>query len=258
MSEKFVKNRINDVEFFTSTSLEGIDFIKHFFSTRIGGKSTGPFESMNLGIYTGDAPENVQYNLNKMFDSAKMHNDKITYLKQEHSDKFYIVDNKNFPDIRGRYGDALITAEKGIAIGVFTADCVPVILVDTHNRIAAVVHAGWKGTELKITSKVLNYMMSNMGTDSKDITAAIGPSIGPCCFEVGLEVAEKFTCIFERENKFYVDLWKENIKQITDCGVLRDRISNSMVCTSCNIGIVFSYRRESGNTGRLGTFVELI
>lgn len=258
MNMEFTKNRVKDVEFLTSPKLTEVDFIKHFFSTRIGGRSTGVFESMNLGIYTDDDKDNIQYNLDKMFESARMDRDKITYLKQEHSDKFYIVNNNNYNDIRGQCGDALITAERGIAIGVFTADCVPIILVDTCKRIIAVIHAGWKGTEMQIASKVLNYMKANLRTDPMDIAVAIGPSIGSCCFEVGLEVGNKFNFVHESKNKFYVDLWKENIKQLTDCGVLEDRISNSRICTSCNNNIVFSYRKESGNTGRLGTFVEII
>lgn len=257
MNEDFVINRVNDLEFYTSPNLANVEFTKHFFSTRIGGISTGAFESLNLGVYTNDVDENIQYNLDKIFSSAKMHSNKITYLKQVHSDKFFVVNNDNYLDVRGQNGDALITSEKGIAIGVFTADCVPLILVDTHNKIVAVVHAGWKGTALNIVGKVLKYMKINMGTDSKNVFAAVGPSIGPCCFEVGVEVAEKFNFVYENENKLYVDLWKENVKQITDFGVSKDRISSSMICTSCNCDIVFSYRKESGNTGRLGTFVEI-
>lgn len=257
MSKEFVDNKVIDVEFYTSTKLINIDFLKHFFSTRIGGVSAGAFESLNLGIYTNDLEENIQYNLHKIFNSAGMHSDKITYLKQVHSDKFFIVNRDNFLEIRGQCGDALITSERGIAIGIFTADCVPIILVDTLNKIVAVIHAGWKGTALNITGKVLDYMIRDMGTDAKNVVAAIGPSIGPCCFEVGLDVAEKFSYVVENKEKFYVDLWKENIKQLTDYGVQKENISSSMICTSCNSKKVFSYRKDSGKTGRMGTFIEI-
>ncbi len=253
----FAINKVNDLEFYTSTNLANVGFTKHFFSTRIGGISTGAYESLNLGVYTNDKDENIQYNLDKIFSSAKMHSDKITYLRQVHSDKFFVVNKDNYMDIRGQNGDALITSDKGIAIGVFTADCVPLILIDTYNKIVAVVHSGWKGTALNIVGKVLKYMKINMGTDPRSVVAAVGPSIGPCCFEVGLEVAEKFKFVYEYENKLYFDLWKENIKQIADFGVSEDRISSSMICTSCNNNIVYSYRKEFGNTGRLGTFVEI-
>lgn len=258
MGGKFIKNRTKDIEFFTSPNLSSLGFVKHFYSTRTGGISEGAFESMNLGLYTGDVPENIEYNLNIIFNAAGMHRNKTTYLKQEHSDKFYVVSSENYTEIRGRGGDALITSERGIAIGVFTADCVPVVLVDAENSIAAVIHAGWKGTELKITGKVIDYMKSNMGTNPVNIYAAIGPSIGPCCFEVGPEVAERFTWVSKRENKFYVDLWKENIMQMTGCGVLEEKIDSSRICTCCNPKTVFSYRKESGNTGRMGAFIELI
>lgn len=258
MNKEFVENKVIDVEFYTSSKLTKIDFLKHFFSTRIGGVSTGAFESLNLGIYTEDIEENIQCNFHKVFSSAGMDMDKITYLKQVHSDKLFFVDRDNFMKVRGQCGDALITSDKGIAIGVFTADCVPIVLVDTLNKIVAVIHAGWKGTVLNITGKVLNYMIMNMKTEAKNVVAAIGPSIGPCCFEVGLDVAEKFNFAFENKNKFYVDLWKENIKQLTDYGVQEENISSSMICTSCNSKKVFSYRKDSGNTGRMGTFIEII
>ncbi|MDF2672680.1 MAG: pgeF [Clostridiales bacterium] len=258
MNSKVVINRINDLEFYTAPNLTNIEFTKHFFSTRVGGISTGVYESLNLGLYTNDAGENVQYNLNKIFSSTKMNVDKITYLKQVHSDKIFRVNKDNYLEVRGQEGDALITSEKGIPIGVFTADCVPIILVDSYNKIAAVVHAGWKGTALNITGKVLKYMQQNMGTNFKNVVGAVGPSIGPCCFEVGPEVAKKFNFVYENENRLYVDLWKENIRQITDIGVPEEKITNCMLCTSCNSNIVFSYRKESGNTGRLGTFVEIL
>lgn len=258
MSGNFIKNKVKDIEFFTSPDLSDLGIAKHFYSTRTGGRSEGAFESMNLGLYTSDDPLNIECNLNLIFDAAGMHRNKATYLKQEHSDKLYVVSDENYMDIKGQNGDALITAERGIAIGVFTADCVPVILIDAENRIAAAIHAGWKGTELKITGKVIEYMISNMGTNPVNIYAAIGPSIGPCCFEVGSEVAERFTWVSERENKFYVDLWRENVMQMTNYGVLKEKINNSMICTCCNSKTVFSYRKESGNTGRMGAFIELV
>ncbi len=258
MNGNFIKNRIGDIEFFSSPNLSNLGVAKHFYSTRAGGRSEGNYESLNLGVYTGDVPLNIEYNLNVIFDAAGMHRNRATYLKQEHSDKFYVINNENYIEITGHGGDALITAERGIAIGVFTADCVPVILVDAENRIAAAIHAGWKGTELKIAGKVIDYMKSNMGTNPVNIYAAIGPSIGPCCFEVGSEVAERFTFVIKRENKLYVDLWKENIMQMKDRGVLEEKIDSSMICTCCNTKTVFSYRKESGNTGRMGAFIELI
>lgn len=258
MNEAFDLNRINEVEFYTAPNISNTGFVRHFFSTRIGGISTGQYESLNLGIYTNDLTENVQFNMNKIFAAAKMNRDKMTFLRQVHSDKFFVVSKDNYEDINGQYGDALITSEKGIAIGVFTADCVPIILADVKNKIAAVVHAGWKGTALNITGKVLDYMNVHMGTDTKDVTAAIGPSIGPCCYEVGAEVAEKFSFVYENKNKFYIDLWRENINQIIDVGVPKERITSSSICTSCNCDKLFSYRRESGNTGRLAAFIEII
>jgi YfiH family protein len=255
---KFVMNDINGLKYFTSSNLDEVGFIRHFFSTKIGGISSGEFESLNLGIFTEDSQNNILSNFKKIFSSSGMDLDKIVYLNQIHSDKFFHVTKENYMDIRGEQGDALITSARGIAIGVFTADCVPVILVDSKNKITAVVHAGWKGTYQGIVKKVLTYMIDNMGADPGSIEAAIGPSIGPCCFEVGIEVAEKFTFTHEKKGKHYVDLWRENMEQIMECGVTMDKIMTGILCTMCDKDLFFSYRRDSGKTGRMGTFLEIV
>jgi YfiH family protein len=255
---KFEIKQINDLEIFVSSHLDDLDFIKHFFSTKTGGVSSGEHKSLNLGIYTNDSEDNILANTNKIFKACGMDRNRMVYLNQIHSDKFFHVTEENYMDTRGEQGDALITSVKGIAIGVFTADCVPVILVDSKNKTAAVIHAGWKGTYQNIVRKVLRYMIDEIGADTVDIEAVIGPSIGPCCFEVGAEVAEKFNFVHIKDGKHYVDLWKENAKQIMECGVPMEKITLSNLCTMCREDLFFSYRRDSGKTGRLGTFIEIV
>lgn len=254
----FMRNEYNDLVYYTSGAIENLGFIKHFFSTRIGGNSTGDYNTLNLGIYTDDANENVNYNLNKVFKAAKMNFNKKVYLYQQHSSVFHIANGSNYKHLIGIDGDALITTCNNIPIGIFTADCVPIIIVDKINKITAVVHAGWKGTDRKIVKNVVLHMVSKMGTDPLNIIAAIGPSIGSCCFEVGPDVASKFYYVEKRHDKYYVDLWKENIKQLNECGVSFENISCSDICTACNTNTFFSYRAEHGKTGRMGTFIEII
>lgn len=246
----------NGVKYYTS-SLINTNKIPHFFSTRTGGASEGCYSSLNLGIYTDDSLESVSENFSRIFSSAGMEKDKIVYLKQVHGDKFYIVDDINYFNINGKYGDAIITNARGIAIGVFTADCVSVLIADPIKNIIAAVHAGWKGTSLCITGKVLNYMINEMLCNPEDITVSIGPSIGPCCFEVKEDVANKFTYINYNEGKLYVDLWRENYSQALLRGVLPKNIAQGELCSVCNESLFYSYRRDKGLTGRLGSFIQI-
>lgn len=252
-----LENR-NEVQFYISNKINKISNVKHFFSTRIGGVSLGQFKSMNLGIYTSDDGKNINFNLSKIIKKADLSMDKVVFLNQIHGDKYHLVDNSNYSEILGKDGDALITSTKGIAIGVFTADCVPIILVDGEMGIVAVVHGGWKGTQQKIVGKVLDYMINTMGSRSDNILAAIGPCINKCCFEVSEDVARKFNHKTIRNNKWYVDLVAENIDQIMEHGILEESIDHGNLCTMCNKELFFSYRRDKGVTGRLGAFVQLI
>lgn len=258
MDKNLILKNDEGLKFYISKNLNNISFIKHFFSTKIGGVSEGVYNSLNLGIYTDDNKENISVNFNKILFSAGMQNNKVVYLKQVHGDRFYIVDDNNYNNIIGLDGDALITKSKDIAIGVFTADCVPIILVDRYQKIIAVVHAGWKGTQLKIVSKVLNHIIKEMGAKPENIFAAIGPSIGQCCFEVKKDVAEMFNYKIQTQGKFYVDLWKENIKQVIDIGIPETNIECENLCTMCGSELFFSYRRDNGDTGRQGTFIQII
>lgn len=258
MNRELIFKNENEVKFFTSDSLNNIKNVRHFFSTRIGGISEGYYSNMNLGIYTSDRRENVDDNFKKIIKCAGMSMDKLVYLKQVHGDNFYVVDENNYSNIIGSEGDALITRTKGITIGVFTADCVPIILVDSKKDIIAVIHAGWKGTKLRIVEKILNYLINTLGARPQDIFAAIGPSIGHCCFEVQWDVAKNFKHKLQSYNNWYVDLGQENIDQIINYGIPIEAIEGGNICTMCDKELFFSYRRDNGYTGRLGTFIQLI
>ena len=258
MDKNLIIENDDGLKFYLSKELNNLSFIKHFFSTRTQGISKGYYNSFNLGIYTDDDKENISFNLRKILLSAEMYNNKVVYLNQVHGDEFHLVNENNYNNIMGISGDALITKTKGIAIGVFTADCVPIILADRYEKIIAVVHAGWKGTQLKIITKVLNYMIKEMGAKPENITCAIGPSIGQCCFEVKKDVADMFNYKIQNKGKFYVDLWEENVKQIIDMKIPQDNIECLKLCTMCKSELFFSYRRDNGNTGRQGTFIQII
>jgi len=229
--------------------------LKHFFSSRIGGFSKEDYAELNLGIFTEDNKESIYMNINKALNDNNM-NDNIVYLKQVHSDLICVVDNHNASTIKEKVGDALITREKNMPIGVFTADCVPCIVYDNKNKIIAVVHAGWKGTYQNILYKTINKIINDLGGDSNNIYVALGPSIGHCCFEVSADVAEKFRFVFNTDNRYFVDLFLENKKQAIDASIKEENIFISNICTKCNNNLFYSYR-VNNKTGRIGTFVSL-
>lgn len=229
--------------------------VKHFFSSRIGGFSEDSYAELNLGIYTDDSKESVYKNINKALIDNNMNND-IVYLKQVHSDVIHVVNHKNINKIKDKVGDALITNERYVAIGVFTADCVPCIVYDNKNKIIAVVHAGWKGTYQNILYKTINKIINDFNGDKENIYVALGPAIGHCCFEVSLDVAQKFNFVTNTGDKYFVDLFLENKKQVLDSFVKEDNIFVSNICTKCNNNLFYSYRVNS-KTGRIGTFVTL-
>lgn len=202
-------------------------------------------------------------------------------LRQIHSDIIHRVDS--IPD-EPLFGDGMITATPGLLLAIQTADCLPVILVDTKRRAAGVFHAGWRGTAQRIVEKGVGEMFRQFGSRPGDLKAAIGPGIQGCCYEVGEEVRTKFESQFEygsklfrevkesdpvREKypllfltarapghselpkKIFLDLVEANRQQLLAGGVLEKTIECSPLCTNCHPETLFSYRAEKGKTGRM-------
>ncbi len=167
-------------------------------------------------------------------------------LKQIHSDVSQYADGS----LAGRIGegDALLTDVPGAVVGVRTADCVPILLVDVSKRTVAAVHAGWRGTAQAIAAKTVGALAARFGSDPRDMQAAIGPAIGACCYEVGPEVASQFKSLFpERsggEERAHLDLPEANRRQLLDAGLPPDQIHLSGLCTACLAGEFFSWRRD--------------
>ncbi|MGH4122650.1 MAG: peptidoglycan editing factor PgeF [Clostridium sp.] len=181
----------------------------------------------------------------------------IGYLNQIHSDIILNFDGNI------HNGDALITDRTQTAIGVFTADCVPVILVDTKKRVIASVHSGWKGTKALIVSKTIEKLEQNYGSRAKDIRVYIGPHIGGCCYEVSRELIEEFTseAIYSNikissNNK--LDLEKCILEQLLQKGIKEENITTTNTCTACNKKYeLYSYRNSENKLGRMFSFVYL-
>lgn len=189
--------------------------------------------------------------------------DDIIYLKQIHSDKIlkYVKNNKSIKD---EEGDAIITNEKNVIIGVFTADCVPIILVDEENQVVAAIHSGWRGTFESITLKTIQKMKNEFNTNESNIKAYIGPHIRKCCYEVSEEL--KLNFIDRKKTISEQELFNENNLNLEACilddlktaGVQDNNISSLDLCTYCSDDIkLHSYRKSQGSYGRMLSFIIL-
>jgi YfiH family protein len=181
----------------------------------------------------------------------------ITTLKQIHSAK--VIDAAGRRGDRIEEGDALISDTPGLAIGVRTADCVPVLLADVRLRTIAAIHAGWRGTAAQIVLSSVRQMSKVFGTRAEDLVSAIGPCIGPCCYEVGPEVAHQFVTWYPELERTVspvrLNLPGANAKQLSNAGVTDIFVSGE--CTFCSPGRYHSYRRDKDAAGRLLSFAGL-
>ena len=235
----------------------------HFITTRTGGVSLAPYDSLNLGLHTADNPEHVLANRAALAYKTGIPLKQFLYASQVHSGDVKIIDLaaiENGVLSQNPRTDATITALPGICLMVMVADCVPVLLFDPVKRVSAVIHAGWRGTVHQITSNTIRTMVGHFGSDPADIVAGIGPSIGPCCYEVGEDVSDFVKQSFgttegyliqkKQNSKLHFDLWYANQKQLTDQGVKPGNIETSELCTLCHSDIFFSSRASGGVTGR--------
>lgn len=248
---------------FEFENLGRIPYLTHFVTSRSGGVSLPPYNSLNLGLHTADNPADVLANRALLAEATGIAKDKFLYASQVHSGDVKIIDKTAIE--RGVLSqnprtDATITALPGICLMVMVADCVPVLLFDPVKNVSAVIHAGWRGTVHQITSNTIRAMVEHFGCDPADILAGIGPSIGPCCYEVGEDVrafveqsfgtSEDYFVPHKHASKPHFDLWYANRKQLTESGVKPENIETSELCTKCNQEIFFSSRASGGITGR--------
>lgn len=215
------------------------------------------FSNINIDMASKSDKENLCKDLNMNFDN-------LTNNKQTHSDIVNIIKKEDIGKVKE--GDALVTNLKKTPLLVFVADCVPVAIVDPKKEAVALCHAGWRGTYSKITQKSIENMEKLYGTNPEDLVCVLGPSIGPCCYEVSKDLIEKFNTIITnrdekfyiiKESKYYLDLWKVNELILTSCGVKKENIVNLNICTSCNSDKFHSYRKHNQTTKRLGMILEV-
>ncbi len=253
------------LEYLRAGALEGA---VHCFSTRFGGVSEGYLSSLNLGIHRGDRPENVLKNYELLGAAVGFRPEDLVFTHQTHTDIVRRVGAEHrgeglFRPVPFDF-DGLITNEPGVALAVFSADCTPVLLYDPVRQAAGAVHAGWRGTAAGIVKNAVDAMVRDFGTDPGDLCAAIGPCIGPCCFETGPEVpaAMREALGPEAENnirpageKYYVNLKGLNELWLRRCGVCRIDVSTD--CTRCQPDRFWSHRLTGFDRGSLAAIIQI-
>lgn len=178
-------------------------------------------------------------------------------LEQVHGADVLIV--KDDPETLSRplMYDAVVTDRKGVAVGIWTADCVPILMVDAVNGVIAAVHAGWRGLWRGIVRHTVSAMKKTFGTSANNVLVGMGPGIGPCCYEVGREVVDLFRSahddchlfLLERDGRSYLDLLSASQVQLSEQGIPAGNIKSVPLCTVCREDLFFSHRRD-GETGR--------
>ncbi len=261
------------VHYLTIPAFEKTHLVHHCFSTRLGGVSQGIFKSMNLGFNRGDRSENVIQNFKVLCSAIDVDYQHLVFSDQIHEDKVRIVTHKDrgkgivkSSDIKGI--DALITNESKVPLVTFYADCVPLFFLDPVQKVVGLAHAGWRGTVKQIGKKTVDLMHRTFKSLPKDILAAIGPSIGSCCFEVDRPVVDAFRSSFDKieqqriileqmNHKYTVDLWTANEIILQKAGLLKEHITKTDICTRCHSDILFSHRATAGQRGSLAAIIEL-
>ncbi|BBF42212.1 hypothetical protein lbkm_0894 [Lachnospiraceae bacterium KM106-2] len=259
--------------FVTFPALEKYDFIRHGFSTKLGGVSKNEFTSLNLSFYRGDEEASVATNYDRILKSMGLEETKVIFSDQVHDTIVHHVTKEDIPTkkyeriLKGI--DGLITNEPGLTLCTSYADCVPLYFVDPVKKAIGLSHSGWKGTVGKIGAKTVKAMCETFGSKESDIIAVIGPSICFDCYEISEDVAKQFMKAFREEDhdkilwykgngKYHLDLWLANELILQEAGVKKENISNSNICTCCNSTLFYSHRASQGKRGNLAAFLALV
>ena len=238
----------------------------HGVFTRLGGVSVAPWASLNVGASVNDDPVAVARNAQLFYQALDTDINRACTVWQVHGTEV-IVAREPRPDRRWlAQADAIITDQIGLPLSMRFADCVPVLLYDPVRHAIGLVHAGWRGTVGDVVGSALRTMAVSFGTRAPDVQAAIGPSIGPECYQVGPEVVEATEKAFGTlsnlvhyadDGSTHLDLWASNRQALERAGVDPANIETSELCTACHTDEFFSHRAEHGKTGRFGAIMML-
>jgi YfiH family protein len=247
------------IEYLEAEAISELGFVTHAFCTRRGGVSKGPFTSLNAGFLVGDREEDVQQNLALIGETFTIPAGQLVLMKQIHGNRVHVIDKKpgdaeNIPEC-----DGLITDRPGLALGIRTADCVPLFFVDTSRKVIGVAHAGWRGTALAIASRMVEALQEGYASRVENILIAIGPAIGACCYQVDGTVyaafasrkgADHFFQGCQKDDRWMLDLASANRFELLEKGIPEKNIFSAGECTACRQDLFFSHRASLGCTGR--------
>jgi YfiH family protein len=249
--------------------------VAHGVFTRLGGYSRAPWESLNTGHTVGDDLQAVEANHALICRALGCARGDLVSPHQVHGSRVRVVDERDKGGVLPQT-DALITATPGVMLMLRFADCVPVLFYDPVRRAVGLAHAGWRGTVAGIARVTVQAMVDELGCQPADILTGIGPAIGPCCYEVGRDVADAVRQAMSDEGQFLraqaepgasagdngdaerhwqLDLWAANRAQLVQTGVPYVEVAG--LCTACHTEEWFSHRAERGRTGRLGALIGL-
>ncbi len=247
----------NGLPYFEIPDITHIGWVQHAFLTRMGGVSSPPYDSLNVGGNSGDRIELVSKNKQRIAAAFKFNSGQFVLLKQVHQDKIFVLSKRTDHGFPLSGYDAVMTNTSNAFLSIRTADCIPIFLVDAKRKVIAAVHAGRQGTGLHVVQKVLAKMREEFHSSSEDIQVAMGPSIGTCCYEIDEKVflpEWKSFSISKGTGKWMVDLARINIAQMESEGIEEGQIFWINLCTHCHNDLFFSYRKE-GLTGRQVSFI---
>jgi hypothetical protein len=251
---------MSDLPILRVATWQGIPGLTHGFLGRHGGVSRGDFASLNLSQRTADEPGAVVENRRRV-EALLARGSRLVSMEQEHGDRVVVVQAQT--DVVGR-ADGMVTTNAGALLSVLTADCVPILLVAPGRRIAAAVHAGWRGTLAGIVIRAVELLRRQCGIAPAELAAALGPAIGGCCYEVDREIGERLIARFEalpaeawytHGAKGMLDLRSANRYLLLQAGIPAAAIHLVGPCTRCAMQNYFSHRGAGGRTGRQLSYI---
>lgn len=258
------------IETIHSPNLNGLDSIVHGFTTRLGGTCSSPFDSLNFSQKRFDTADNIVKNYSILCENRNLDLQRLTIINHEHGNNVIRVSSSDAG--KGLFGnklppaDGLVTNDNTITLIGCHADCGSIYLYDKENKAIGLAHSGWKGTILRIGKKLVEKMVEEFDSNPSEIVAAIGPSICVKCFEVDIELAERFREEFDTDDvigkseklgKAYVDINSALVIQLIESGISTDNISIMDKCTFEERDLFFSYRRDGINSGAMTSYLKL-
>ena len=267
----FTQQNRDGVVFHTADAFTTAGGIAHGFASRLGGVSTGPCAQLNLGCTRQDDPAAVRENYARFCAAIGADQHSLVTTHQVHQDTVRVASRRDIlPDLMDPTpynADGLITNEPGLCLTIYYADCIPVLLYDPQKRAIGAVHSGWRGTALGIVPKAVAQLTSQYNSDPGQVLAAIGPGIGPCCFETHQDVPAAMTtqwgpgvepyCTPLPNGKFSVDLKGILHWQLQQAGLIQDHIAVLPLCTGCHPELYWSHRKLGDQRGNQAAMIQL-